>query len=172
MTDYLWTKRRFNDASGLGSESTSPGITVRRPPTEDSKCLGTVTGRKPYKDREVGQPKNHNPTNRWLMSGLPPTTALEQTSVEGLKCAIRRHTRCNKTLPGALHENDANSSSCAAAAPSGDATGQNFVNAATIEIDHLETPTVSVKSFADFRQVPELTEHETGGGMIAAVRRQ
>jgi hypothetical protein len=34
MTDYLWTKRRFNDDSGLGSESTSPGITVRRPPTD------------------------------------------------------------------------------------------------------------------------------------------
>jgi hypothetical protein len=30
MTDYLWTKRRFNDGSGYGSESTSLG---RRAPS-------------------------------------------------------------------------------------------------------------------------------------------
>jgi hypothetical protein len=43
---------------------------------------------------------------------------------------------------------------CGGAAPSGDATGQNFVNAATIEIDHLETPTVSVKTFAESGKCP------------------
>jgi hypothetical protein len=43
---------------------------------------------------------------------------------------------------------DASSSGCSAA-PSGDATGQNFVKAAAIEIDDLETPTVAVKTFAN-----------------------
>ena len=79
--------------------------------------------------------------------------------------------RCNKsTLPGGLHESDASSSSCAAA-PSGDATGQNFVDAPTVEIDDLETPPVAVKTFADLRQMPEPTEHESGSRMIATVRR-
>jgi hypothetical protein len=56
--------------------------------------------------------------------------------------------------------------------PSGNATGQNFVNAASIEIDDLETPTLAVKTFADVRQMTELTEHESCGRMIAAVRRE
>jgi hypothetical protein len=68
-------------------------------------------------------------------------------------------------------ENDASSSNCSAAL-SGDATGQNFVNAAAIEIDDLETPTVAVKTFADLRQMPKLIEHESGSRMIAAVRRK
>ena len=37
--------------------------------------------------------------------------------------------------------------------PSGDATGQNFVNAAAVQIDDFETPTVAVKTFADLRQM-------------------
>src|SRR4030095_4067402 len=49
---------------------------------------------------------------------------------------------------------------------------QNFVDATTIEIDHLETPTLGIKTFADLRQMAELTEHESGSRMIAAVRRE
>src|SRR6266480_2484616 len=39
---------------------------------------------------------------------------------------------------------------------SGNATGQNFVDAATVEIDDLETPPLAVKTFADLRQMTEL----------------
>src|SRR5215510_5938057 len=56
--------------------------------------------------------------------------------------------------------------------PSGNATGQKFVDAATVEIDHLETPTLAVKTFAQLRQMAELAEHEPGSRMIAAVRRE
>src|SRR5262245_66210107 len=55
---------------------------------------------------------------------------------------------------------------------SGNATGQNLVDAATVEIDHLETPTLAVKTFAYLRQIAELAEREPGSRMIAAVRRQ
>src|SRR5262249_14412080 len=104
------------------------------------------------------------------MSVIPPKAALNADIFVWPVRAIRRHMRCNKTLPGALHEN-ASSSSCSAA-PSGDATGQNFVNAATIEINNLETPTLAVKAFTHLRQIAELTEHEAGSRMIAAVRRE
>src|SRR5262245_39873837 len=38
------------------------------------------------------------------------------------------------------------------------------------QIDDFETPTVVVKTFADLRQMPKLTEHESGSRMVAAVR--
>src|SRR5262249_22144974 len=61
---------------------------------------------------------------------------------------------------------------CCPPSPSDDATGQNFVDAAIVEIDDLETPALAVKAFAGLRQRAELTEHESGGRMIAAARRQ
>src|SRR5262245_38119111 len=41
-----------------------------------------------------------------------------------------------------------------------------------LEVDDLEMPTVAVKTFADLRQMPKLTEHESGSRVIAAVRRK
>jgi hypothetical protein len=43
--------------------------------------------------------------------------------------------------------------------PSGNAPGQNPVNAAAIEIDDLETPALMIKAFADGRKVTELIEN-------------
>src|SRR5215211_4104309 len=55
--------------------------------------------------------------------------------------------------------------------PGGNGTGQNFVDAATVEIDDLETPALAVKAFADLRQMTELSEHETASPSVFAVLR-
>lgn len=41
----------------------------------------------------------------------------------------------------------------------GNAPRQDFINAAAVEIDHLETPALAVNALADLRQMPELAKH-------------
>src|SRR5262249_7254140 len=65
-----------------------------------------------------------------------------------------------------------NGSTHRAAADRGEAPGQDLVDAAAVEIDDLEAPALVIEAFADGRQIPELTEHEARGGMIAALGRQ
>jgi hypothetical protein len=45
MTDYLWTKRRFNDDSGLGSESTSYLVEPFASVYDDRSRLGVILAR-------------------------------------------------------------------------------------------------------------------------------
>jgi hypothetical protein len=53
----------------------------------------------------------------------------------------------------------------------GDASSENPVDAATVEVDNLKPPTEGVTEFPDFGQLPKLIKHKARSGVIGTLFR-